>query len=157
LNTLVLGMGNTILTDDGVGIHVMRGAAERFQQKGVVFTQASVGGLRLLDFIGGYDRLIIVDAIQTRGGTPGTIHSLHPSDLQASLHAGSSHDLSLQGVLALGREIGLALPSKEALTIIAIEAEDVMTFGEACTPAVAAAIPGAVDMVLAELDSLRPT
>lgn len=105
--TLVLGLGNPILTDDGVGIHVIRAL------------QSSL--------------------------TP------HVSRIPyASLHSGSTHDLSLSA--ALGREMGMALPGDEDIVIIAVEAGDVLTFGEACTPAVAAAIPRAVQAVVAELE-----
>ena len=55
----MLGLGNPILTDDGVGIYVARAVAERGQQEGVSFAETSVGGLRLLDVIGGYERIII--------------------------------------------------------------------------------------------------
>jgi len=153
VKTLVVGLGNPILTDDGVGIYVVRAMAERCQQRDATFAEASVGGLRLLDVIGGYERVILVDAIQTRDGEPGDIHRLYPNDLRASLHSGSTHDLSLPGALALGRGIGMVLPDDEAITIIAIEVEDVLTFGETCTPAVAAAIPRAVEAVLTELET----
>jgi len=149
----VLGLGNPILTDDGVGIHVVRAMAAQCQRDDVTFAEASVGGLRLLDVIAGYERVVLVDAIQTRDGRAGDIHRLHPNDLRASLHSGSTHDLSLTGALALGRGLGLTLPGDEAITILAIEVEDVLTFGEACTPAVAAAIPRAVEVVLAELET----
>lgn len=151
MRTLVLGMGNTILCDDGVGIHVVRAATERCQRYDVDFGEASVGGLRLLDVIGGYERIIMVDAIQTPNGKPGDVYCLHPNDVRAPLHAGSTHDLSLPGALALGRGMGLTLPKDEDFVIIAIEAEDVLTFGEECTPTVEAAIPRAVEAVLAEL------
>ena len=151
MKTLVLGMGNTILRDDGIGIYVAQAAAERFQRDDVTFDEASVGGMRLLDVIGGYERIIMVDAIKTRDGKPGDVYRLHPDDLRVSLHAGSTHDLSLPGALALGRGLGLPLPDDEDFVIIAIEVEDVLTFGEECTPAVAAAIPRAVEAVLAEL------
>jgi len=160
LKTLVLGLGNTILSDDGVGIHVVRAVASRIthhaSRLGVTFVEASVGGLRLLDCLTGYERVIMVDAIQTRDGEPGDIHRLHPNDLRASLHAGSTHDLSLPGALALGRGLGLTLPDDEAIAIVAIEVEDVLTFGEHCTPAVTAAIPRAVEAVLAELEAEGP-
>jgi hydrogenase maturation protease len=158
MKTLVLGLGNTILTDDGVGIHVVRAAEARYKSRtvhndaDVTFIEASVGGLRLIETIAGYERLILVDAIQTRGGIPGQIHRLQPGNLNASLHAGSSHDLTFTGALALGRRLGMAIPEDEDIHIVAIEAEDVLTFGETCTPAVAAAIPQAADRVLAELD-----
>lgn len=69
----------------------------------------------------------------------------------ASLHANSSHDLSLVGALALGRSLGLTLPDDEAITIVAVEVEDVLTFGERCTPAVQAAIPRIVQMIIEEV------
>ncbi len=156
MKTLVLGLGNPILTDDGVGIYVVRAVATHYQRDGVVFAEASVGGLRLLDTIVGYERVIIVDAIQTRDGKPGDIHRLHPNSLRASLHSGSTHDLSLPGALALGRGMGMVLPDDDSLIIIAIEANDVLTFGEGCTSAVAAAIPRAVEAVLAELEAEEP-
>jgi hydrogenase maturation protease len=151
LKTLVVGLGNPILTDDGVGIHVVRAVAERCQPDDVIFAEASVGGLRLLDALAGYRRVVLVDAIQTRDGRPGEIHRLSLRDLRASMHSGSSHDLSLPGALRLGRQIGMTLPEDEGVVIIAVEVADVLTFGETCTPAVAAAIPRAVDAVLAEL------
>ncbi len=152
MKTLVLGLGNTILTDDGVGVRVAQAAAETCQKDDVTFAEASVGGLRLLDVIAGYDRVIMVDAIQTRDGQPGDLYRLAPSNLHASLHSGSTHDLTLPGALALGRGMGLTLPEDENFVIIAIQAKDVLTFGETCTPPVAAAIPRAVEMVLAELE-----
>lgn len=164
MKTLVLGLGNPILTDDGVGIHVVRAVQSCLTSYALRMTphvshpdfgEASVGGLRLLEFLSGYERVIIVDAIQTPGGKPGEIHRLHPGDLRASLHAGSTHDLSLTAALALGREMGMALPADEDIVIIAVEAEDVLTFGETCTSAVAAAIPRAVEAVLAELSALE--
>ena len=151
--TLVLGLGNPILTDDGVGIHVVRAVAECCSRDDVVFAEASVGGLRLLDIIAGYDRIILVDAIQTTGGQPGDLYRLHPHDLRASLHAGSTHDLSLPGALALGRSLGLPLPPDEGFAILAVEVDDVLTFGESCTPHVQAAIPQVAQKVLEEISA----
>jgi hydrogenase maturation protease len=148
LTTLVLGLGNPILTDDGVGIHAVRTAAAHCQRHDVAFAEASVGGLRLLDTIAGYEQVIVVDAIQTHDGEPGDIHCLHPNHVRTSLHSGSTHDLSLSGALALGRNLGMMLPDDEAIVIIAIEVADVLTFGEVCTPCVQAAIPQAAQMVL---------
>jgi hydrogenase maturation protease len=152
LKTLVLGMGNTILCDDGVGIYVVQDAARRYQRDDVDFMDASVGGMRLLDVIAGYDRVIMVDAIRTADGSPGDVRRLHPGDLP-TLHSGSTHDLSLTGALALGRGMGMKLPADEDFVIIAVEVEEVWTFGEECTLAVAEAIPRAVEAVLAELEA----
>ena len=155
MKTLVLGLGNPILTDDGVGIQVVRAAAAQCcPANGVTFAEASVGGLRLLDLLAGYERVILVDAIQTRDGQPGNVYRLGLGELQASLHSGSTHDLSLSGALALGRGIGMALPKDENIVIVAAEVEEVLVFGEACTRVVAATIPHAVELVMAELEAL---
>ena len=129
----------------------MRELAARRPLPEADLAEASVGGLRLLDVIGGYERVILVDAIQTRDGRPGGIFRLHPSDLRVSKHAGSTHDLTLPGALAFGRGMGMTLPDDDHLTIIAIEVEDVLTFGEGCTCAVSESVPRAVEAVLAEL------
>ena len=153
LKTLVLGLGNPILTDDGVGIYVVREVAEHCSRSEVACAEASVGGLRLLEIIAGYERVIIVDAIQTADGQPGDLYQLHPNDLRVSLHAGSTHDLSLPNALALGRSLGMPLPQDKEITILAVEVEDVTTFGETCTPYIKAAIPRLTQMVLDQAHS----
>ena len=90
MRTLVVGLGNPILTDEGVGICVVEELANHAKLPDVDLAEACVGGLRLLDTLAGYERVILVDAIQTRGGTPGEIYRLHPNDLKVSLHAGST-------------------------------------------------------------------
>jgi hydrogenase maturation protease len=155
VKTLILGLGNPILTDDGAGIHAVRAAKACCEVGGVDFAEASVGGLRLLDVLAGYERVILVDAIQTPGGKPGDVYYLHAGDLRASLHSGSTHDLSLSGALALGRGLGMLLPDDDAITIIGVEVEDILTFGETCTPRVEAAISRIVQIVLAEISSPR--
>ncbi len=153
MKTLVLGLGNPILTDDGVGIYVVRKVAARYRGDDVTFAEASIGGLRLLEIIAGYERVILVDAIRTPGGKPGDVYGLSLGDLRASLHAGSTHDLSLGGALALGRAMGMMLPGDEAIVIVAVEVEDVLTFGEECTPGVAAAIPRVAETALSLLEA----
>lgn len=151
MKTVVVGLGNPILRDDGVGIHVVRTASRLVRREDVVFAEASVGGLRLLGLLAGYDRAILVDAIVTPDGRPGEIRRLGPNDLCCSRHAGSSHDVSFPAALAFGRRMGMSLPPDERITIIAVEAADVVTFGEECTPEVAAALPRAVEALLREL------
>jgi hydrogenase maturation protease len=149
--TLILGLGNPILTDDGVGVHVVRAVQKARPQNGMACAEASVGGLRLLDALTGYERVVLVDAIQTHDGRPGDVYRLHLDDVQGSLHSGSTHDLSLAGALAVGRRLGMELPGDDAIVIVAIEVADVLTFGETCTPVVTDAIPAAVCAVLDEL------
>jgi hypothetical protein len=60
--------------------------------------------------------------------------------------------MSLPTALGLGRQAGLCLPTDQDILLVGIEAQDILNFGEACTPAVAAAVAGAVADVLAALD-----
>jgi hydrogenase maturation protease len=163
MNTLVVGLGNPILTDDGVGVKIAREVQKALQAKTgnqrptkTTISEASVGGLRLMELMIGYDQVIIIDAIQHRNGThPGTIHRLTLDDLRSispTQHSASAHDTTLMTALELGREMGLPLP--ENITILAVEVENVTEFNEEPTPAVAAAIPRAAEMVLEELSRL---
>jgi hydrogenase maturation protease len=149
VKTLVLGLGNSILTDDAVAFAVVEGVRERIDREDVTVSQASVGGLGLLELVVGYDRVIILDAIQTGLAEPGDIHRLAPEEFRGSLRAASSHDVSLTTALELGRRLRKDVPKE--IVIIAVEAADVDTFGEELTPAVAAAVPQAVELVLQEL------
>jgi len=153
MTTLVVGLGNSILTDDAIGIRVMREVQRRVASSGepvqeYAFAEASVGGLRLLEFLAGHDRAILVDAIQTRGGRPGSSYRLKAGDLRSSRHSGSTHDMTLPEALAFGRLMGMDLPDDDAIDIVAVEVEDVLSFGEECTALVEAAIPEAAELVL---------
>ena len=151
MKTVVLGLGNPILTDDGVGIEVVRALQPRVDDPQVTLHESSLGGLNLLDILVGYDRAIIVDAIQTRLGTTGDVYRLRADDFEPCLHVSCAHDLDFATALELGRKVGLRLPGD--ITIVAVEVQDVITFGEKCTPEVQVAISTAVDMVLRELES----
>ena len=151
MKTLVLGLGNPILTDDGVGIKVVRALKPRVDDPQVTLHESSRGGLNLLDILAGYGRAIIVDAIQIRGGTAGDVYYLSLDDFEPCLHVSCAHDVDFATALELGRKIGLRLPRD--ITIVAVEVQDVTTFGEECTPSVQVAINAAVDMVLQELES----
>jgi hydrogenase maturation protease len=149
--TLVLGLGNPILSDDGVGCHVAVALKERLQESEADILETSIAGLDFLDLMTGYDRAIIIDAIRTVAGTPGQIYRLAPEALKATRHAASPHDVNLATALELGYKLGLDLPSH--VDIFAVEVADTSRFGEECTPEVAAAIPRCAEIVVQELRS----
>ncbi len=146
--TLVLGLGNPILRDDGVGWRVVEEAQRRAPHVTAEFDCVALGGLALMERLIGYERAILVDAIQTADGLPGSVYRLDLDDLP-TMHANAIHDASLKDALVLGRRLGAVLPSQ--LLIIAVEAADVLNFGETLSPPVEAAVPAAVDAVLAAL------
>ncbi len=150
--TLILGLGNPILTDDSVGLRVAAVLKRELADvPDVTVAEDCWGGLQLMERLVGFRRAIIVDAIQS-GAPPGTIHRLTPHDLPTQ-HSASAHDVNLPTALAFGRKLGLVLPPDDRLVLVAIEAVDILTFNETCTPEVEAAIPHAVEAVRDVLES----
>ncbi|TFH35943.1 MAG: hydrogenase maturation protease [Anaerolineales bacterium] len=150
MKTLVLGLGNPLLTDDGVGLKVAEELQRRLSRHADVEVGLDYwGGLRLMERMVDFDRAIIIDAIVS-GKPPGTIQSLRPGDLPTQRSA-SAHDVTLPTALELGRLANLRLPQDEKILLIAIEAADVQTFSEELSPVVAAVIPAAVELVLSAI------
>ena len=149
MKTLVLGLGNPILSDDGVGIKVAQELRQKLDDHHVTVAEASLGGISLLDSIVGYDKVIIIDAIQTQKGKAGAIYRMGPGDFSFAKHVASPHQINLITALELGKMLDLAMPKE--ITIFAVEAEDITNFSETCTPEVERAIPEVVKMVLEEL------
>jgi hydrogenase maturation protease len=151
MRTLVLGLGNPILGDDSVGLRVVQEVRRCVGERaGLEVDEDYWGGLRLMERMVGYDRAIVVDAI-CGAGEPGSIHRLTPDAIPTQRSA-SGHDVNLPTALALGRQAGQALPDNDAILLVGIEAAEVLTFSNTCTPAVEAAIPHAVRTVLAALE-----
>lgn len=154
MKTLVLGLGNPLLCDDGIGLHVARELEKQFADDPAVEVGEDYwGGLRLMERMIGYDRVIIIDAILT-GGEPGTIHLLTPDDIPTQRSA-SVHDVNLPTALEFGRHAGASLPTASDITLIGIEAGDVQTFDETLSPALKLIVPHAVDHVLNVLERER--
>lgn len=149
MKTLVLGLGNPILSDDGVGIRVARALEGRLHQQEITVTETSMGGLNLVDLLTGYDKAIIIDAIQTVGGKAGQIYRLKPGAFDATRYASTPHDVNFATALELGNRLGLALPKQ--IDIFAIEVADASTFSEECTPEIRQTIPVCVEMIIQEL------
>ncbi len=146
----VLGLGNEILADDAFGILVAREIERVLPPETVEVVSSSAGGLRLLDCILNVSRLVVVDTIRTGRAAPGTLYVLRESDLAAPAGA-TPHCTGLLDALQLARHLGLPAPGD--VTVIAVEPADCFTVGGAMHPAVAAAIPKAVALVLG---AMRP-
>ena len=149
MKTLVLGLGNLILSDDGAGIRVAQEVGKQLNDPQITVSETSAAGLSLLDSIVGYDKVIIIDAIQTKKGQAGQIYRMKSEDFSFAKHFSSPHQTNLVTALELGKVLGLVMPQK--ITIFAVEAKDIASFSEKCTPEVERAIPEAVKMVLEEL------
>lgn len=151
MKTLVIGLGNPILGDDGVGWRVAEDVArETANRPGVEVDCLSLGGLSLMERLTGSERVVLVDAIFTGTKPVGTVSRFALSDLPdlTAGHSASAHDTSLRNALNVGRSMDIPLPKDEAVFIVAIEAENVYDFSEKLSPLVDAAVPVAVEAVL---------
>lgn len=149
---MIIGLGNEFLSDDGVGIKVLQELKKRVLRNDVAFEELAVGGLGILDYITCSDTCIVIDAVVTGNHPPGTVSRCVVSGDRKPFQVRSSHQLDLGQVLALGHMIGANLPG--SLTVYGIEASDVETFCEKCTPDVIRAIPLVVEAVYNELEGI---
>ena len=156
MTTLVLGLGNPIVSDDGIGIRLARDLEVSLGARpGVCWRpECSVGGLNLLDLLTGHDRVILLDAIRTESGTPGSWYRFTAEALRQTRYLSSIHDAIFATALELGRRLGLALPRDEEIHIFAIEILDHEQFSESLSPILEAAYPGLRTEIEAEVAEL---
>ena len=166
---LVVGLGNPILGDDGVGWRVAEEVQRRIadsewqivssepvishakRPSAIEVDCVSLGGLSLMERLVGYERAILIDAISTGQMPSGTLTRFALEELPdlGAGHTTSPHDTSLQTALKMGRAMGVPLPDE--ITVVAVESQTVYDFSEELSPPVAAAVPRAVDMVMETL------
>ena len=145
---LVLGLGNRILCDDAIGLMVADRLGELLEGRADVLATEEAG-LALLDLIVGYDRLLIVDAI-LRGNPPGTLLEFDLASLEWA-NTANPHATGIPEVLALGRSLGQKMPT--SVLVLAIEVAEPYTIREGLTPALASALPAAVERALKLVDA----
>ncbi len=103
--TLILGVGNYLMSDDGLSVHVL----ERLQNSNLIpqeieMVDGGTCGLDLLQYLEGVTNLIIIDAVNQRGGVPGTIIRLQGDQVPVYLSLKiSPHDIGLPDLLATAK------------------------------------------------------
>lgn len=149
MKILILGMGNPILSDDGVGLLV----AERLKGKvpGADVASCPVIGLSLFDQILGYDTIFIVDAMTARDGKIGTVQTIYECDSYGTLHLFSSHGMNIFELMELGRRCGFPVPRLAAVYGIQIGSE--VSFGEALSPELNDRLMAITEEILADIVS----
>jgi hydrogenase maturation protease len=152
MRTLLLGLGNDLYGDDGVGIYAVRKMREDAQKRGAQTCQQEdvemevcpLSGLALLDVIIGYDRLILVDTIKRKDPKPGRIHLLEGNELRA-IPGPSPHYVSVPQAIALGRKLGLHVPSR--IQVVAVEAKAGYSLGEGLSAEMKRKLPAIIRKV----------
>ncbi|MCX6261978.1 MAG: hydrogenase maturation protease [Bacteroidia bacterium] len=130
--TLILGLGNNILTDDGIGPRLVCDLAQMINNPNVQFDTASCGGLEIMEYLKGFEKVVFIDSIRNRNGKPGDVYYFTPSDFRETSHLSSLHDVNFLTALELGNALNLGLPVD--LHIIAVEIIEDMEFSEEFTP-----------------------
>jgi hydrogenase maturation protease len=149
---VVLGVGNILLKDEGVGVRVVQEMERRYSfPENVRVVDGGTQGLWLISTIEQADHLIVVDAVLGKG-QPGTIYRLERDDLPRGLRAKqSAHDSHLVEALNL---CSLIDKGPRSVVVIGVEPEDIRQFDLELSPSVAARVPDLIDRVLTELRTL---
>lgn len=147
--TLILGMGNTLLRDDAVGIVVAQRLAETVDDDNVDIRPFHVAGFRLVEALEGYHKAIIVDAIHTGEKEPGEVYWIDLKDLRNSRADRSLHDIHIADALDLGRKYDMEMPSE--IKILAVEVEDVETWSEHLSEDGRTGVSRAIELITREL------
>ena len=164
LDTILIGLGNPIMGDDGVGWRVVQEIQARLAEKSLSQSQDLIesslaietlclGGLSLMEHLVGYRSAVLVDAVETGQHEPGDILYFSLDEIPEILasHLASAHDTSLQTAVTLGRSLSLPLPGE--ILVVGIEIQVSYEFSESLSPAVAAAIPPAANLVIELLEA----
>ncbi len=145
MKILVLGLGNDIIADDGLGIFAARQLKESLQHySGIDVFESSAAGIALLEVFMGYEKAVIIDAVKTGECEPGTIQEWKAEELSEVL-APSPHYAGLPELLALAKQMHLDYPQEFA--IYSMEAEDPYTIGKGLTPVIEGKLPELVKQV----------
>jgi hydrogenase maturation protease len=152
----VLALGNPVMTDDAVGLHVadaLRRLLRARPLRDVQVLKSQRAGFELVEMLPGYDRAIIVDAVLADAPIPGRVRELTLEDLSGSRRLINAHEISLPTALEMGRKLGLDMPAE--VELIAIEAIELYTMSTTMTPPVQAAVEPVAQRIYQRLEALH--
>ena len=148
MKTIIIGLGNPILGDDGIGWRVAKQVREQLSPgfpHPIEFL--SLGGISLMEYLVGYERAILIDAIASDRESGSIILSdLSEMPDYSAFHTTSTHDTSLQKAINLGKAMGTVLP--EQVIVVGITANHVYEFSEDLSLPVAGAVSRAAQIVI---------
>lgn len=140
--TLILGVGNLLLKDEGVGIHVVRALEKETLPPGVSLLDGGTGGLHLIGWLTGYDRIILVDATLD-DHPPGTVRLIRPRFATDYPPLMSAHEIGLRDMI----EAMLLCGDLPDVHLIVVSAADLHEVDMTLSPAVEAAVPEVIRLI----------
>jgi hydrogenase maturation protease len=146
---LVLGVGNLVLKDEGVGVHVVQRLQEMDDMPpNVDVVDGGTMGLDLLDDIEGRKKVVIVDTVRG-GGSPGTLYRMTVDDIEDMPKSRVSlHDIDMTDVFKLADLFKIEKPE---IVIIGVEPKDMESASMELSPEIEAQIPKVIEMVKREV------
>jgi hydrogenase maturation protease len=145
---VIVGMGNPLLSNDGVGRHAAVSLGSAFS--GARVETIPMIGMDLLDLIIGHESLVIVDAVANGADPVGKVTRFQMPD--QGVHTASSHGPDLHLVLALGRSLGLPIP--RTIHIYGIEIGTEVPYGETLSPELQARFKTAVESIATDMRTI---
>lgn len=142
----MLGLGNTLRGDDGIGILVAAELEKKFHTD-AEFVCTEEMGLSLLDFLAGFQEAVIVDSICTANHEAGTIHRLSLTDFPPQANR-SAHYAGLPEAAALAKKLDIPFPKK--VYILGIEVRDPFDVTTSISPALQEKLP----QIMSELEQI---
>jgi hydrogenase maturation protease len=150
MKILVLGLGNDLYGDDGVGIEAVKRLRDEWAAESpprsasleISFLECTLSGAALLDVVRGHDALVIIDTIIREDPDTGRVHILDGADIR-DVPGPSPHYISVPQTLALGDQLGLDMP--RSVKIVGVEAKCLFTLGEGLSEEMSARMPAILD------------
>jgi len=143
--TLIVGMGNLLYRDEGIGVHVIQ-AMEKMELPGhIELLDIGTSTMDLISYLEEVKKLIVIDAMRA-GGDPGTIYRCKPEDLLPKDEGPISlHEIGLLETLSMAKKLGMEIET----VIVGVEPE-IIDWGMELTEAVKNKIPLIIEAVLKE-------
>jgi hydrogenase maturation protease len=139
--TVVLGLGNSLLCDDAVGLRVAEALQELLQADpvdGVTVVTSTRAGFELIDLLAGSRDAIIIDCLDVPDAEPGRVRRLDLQHVAGVARLVGAHDLNVAAAFQLAAEMGISMP--DPVEIYGVEAAETRQFSERLTPPVEAAV-----------------
>ncbi|MHC4395140.1 MAG: hydrogenase maturation protease [Planctomycetota bacterium] len=147
MKTLILALGNPILSDDAVAYEVADRLARRCS--GVDIIKSSAATMDIVPKLVGYERLVVIDAVQLGSAPPGTVHRFSLDELADTIRPSSPHDINFATAFQMAKEWGYDIPAD--IRIYGIEVKELAKFSQGCTPEVAEKLDQIAEYILGEL------
>ena len=142
---LVVGMGNLLCRDEGMGVHIIQAMENMELPNHIELLDIGTSTMDLISHLEGVKKLIVIDAMEA-GGTPGTIYKCRPEDLLPKDEGPISlHDIGLLESLSMADKMGMKIDT----VVIGVEPK-VLDWGMELSEEVKSRIPTVIEVVLKE-------